>query len=112
MLVTSIFSFSHNVSVLSFEPQLSFYVYTLINLVHFLPSLSACLSIFLSVCLQNTLTLAINFEWYVIKLTYFTCVFVVVRHFLWCQGQNLLKTKFKYQGYIFQNIALVFHKDS
>ena len=44
--------------------------------------------------------LAITFEWYVIELLYFTCVFLIVRPFLWYQGQghqSALRSN-KYQG--------------
>ena len=53
-----------------------------------------CLSVGLSVCLQKTFKLAVGsvraFEWDVFGLSYFTCVFFVVRPFLWCQGQSHL----------------------
>ena len=39
-----------------------------------------------AVCLQKTLTLVITFEWQAKELSYFTCLFLVVRPFLWCQG--------------------------
>jgi hypothetical protein len=44
------------------------------------------LSICLSVCLQKTLTLAISFEWHVIGLSYFICVFLMTRPFYWYQN--------------------------
>ena len=46
--------------------------------------------VYLSVCLQKTVTLGITFEWQMIQLTYFTRVFLVVQHFLCCQGQGHL----------------------
>ena len=58
----------------------------------FMPShwYSIC-TVHLLVCLfvyKKTLTLAITFEWYVIKISYFTRVFLVARPFLGCKGQG------------------------
>ena len=50
---------------------------------------SVC-SVCLPVCPQKTLTLVITFEWQVIELSYFICVLLLVRYFLWYQGQGHL----------------------
>ena len=42
------------------------------------------------VCKKKTLTFARTFEWYMIELSYFTCVFLVVRLSLLYQGQGHL----------------------
>ena len=39
---------------------------------------------------KNEIKLAITFKWSVIQLSYFTCVFLGVRPFLWYQGQDHL----------------------
>ena len=42
-----------------------------------------------------------------IQLLYFTCVFLLVRPFHWHQGQDhLFEVKVKYQGRLFQNMAV------
>ena len=47
-----------------------------------------CMFPCMSGCLQKTLTLAITLVSQVSnnELSYFTCVFLIVRPFLWCQG--------------------------
>ena len=42
------------------------------------------------------------------ELSYFTCVFLIVRSSLWYQGQGYnVKDKVRYQGHSFQKIAIV-----
>ena len=44
---------------------------------------SVCPSVCLSVRPSKTLTLVITFDWYVLGLSYFTCIFLMVRPFIW-----------------------------
>jgi hypothetical protein len=46
------------------------------------PHSNHCPSVCLSVC-QQTLTLVITFDWLVLDLSYFTCVFLLARPFIW-----------------------------
>ena len=59
------------------------------------------LSVHLSVCPQKTLTLAITFEGYVVKLLYFTCTLLVVRLLYGTKSRPSVKVKYK--GHIFSH---------
>ena len=55
----------------------------------------------LSVCQTKTLTLTKTFEWQVMKFSYFTSVFLVVKFFsLLLKSRSSVKVIVKYQGYI------------
>ena len=72
----------------------AFYAPASVDRGHTVFYLLVCLYTNLSVCPQKKPpTLAITFEWCVIELSYFTCVFLVVRLLLWYQGQVLRSFK-------------------